>query len=130
MTTFSITELAKEFNVSNRAIRFYEDEGLLAPTREGRSRVYNKRDRVRLELILRSKRLGFSLGEIKELFDLYDSAQHENSQLILFLKTLFSKRVLLLGMKKDIETMLSEIDMLEVQHKRILEKQAHVKEFV
>ncbi len=130
MTTFSITELAKEFKVSIRAIRFYEDEGLLAPTREGRSRVYNKRDRVRLELILRSKRLGFSLGEIKELFDLYDSAQHENSQLILFLKTLSSKRVLLLGMKKDTETMLSEIDMLEVQHKRILEKQGHVKELV
>ena len=121
MTTFSITELAREFKVSNRAIRFYEDVGLLAPTREGRSRIYNKRDRVRLELMLRSKRLGFSLGEIKELFDLYDSAQHENSQLILFLKALSSKRVLLLGMKKDIETMLSEIDMLEVQHKRILE---------
>lgn len=123
MTTFSITELAKEFKVSNRAIRFYEDEGLLAPTREGRNRVYNKRDRVRLELILRSKRLGFSLGEIKELFDLYDSAQRDNSQLILFLKTLASKRLLLLGMKKDIETMLSEIDMLETQHKRIREKQ-------
>ena len=130
MTTFSITELAKEFKVSNRAIRFYEDEGLLAPTRDGRSRVYNKRDRVRLELILRSKRLGFSLVEIKELFDLYDSAQRENSQLILFLKTLSSKRVVLFGMKKDIETMLSEIDMLAAQHKRILEKQAHVKELV
>ena len=125
MTTFSITELAKEFKVSNRAIRFYEDEGLLAPTREGRNRVFNKRDRVRLELILRSKRLGFSLGEIKELFDLYDSAQRENSQLIIFLKTLSSKRVLLLGMKKDIETMLSEIDMLEAEYKRILEKQSN-----
>ncbi len=127
MTNFSITELAKEFKVSTRAIRFYEDEGLLAPTRDGRNRVYSKRDRARLELILRSKRLGFSLGEIKELFDLYDSAQRENSQLILFLKTLSSKRVLLLGMKKDIETMLLEIEILEAQHKRILEKQADTK---
>ena len=121
MVTFSIAELAKEFKVSNRAIRFYEDEGLLAPSREGRNRVFNKRDRVRLELILRSKRLGFSLGEIKELFDLYDSAQRDNTQLKLFLKVLSSKRVLLLGMKQDIETMLSEIHMIETQHKRILE---------
>ena len=125
MTTLSITDLAKEFKVSTRAIRFYEDQGLLAPRRNGRNRVYSKRDRVRLELTLRSKRLGFSLGEIKELFELYDSAQKENSQLKLFLKVLSSKRVFLLGMKKDIETMLSEIDMLEAQHKRILEKQPH-----
>lgn len=130
MTTLSITDLAKEFKVSTRAIRFYEDQGLLAPRRNGRNRVYSKRDRVRLELTLRSKRLGFSLGEIKELFELYDSAQKENSQLKLFLKVLSSKRVFLLGMKKDIETMLSEIDMLEAQHKKILEKQTHAIEIM
>ena len=130
MTTLSITDLAKEFKVSTRAIRFYEDQGLLAPRRNGRNRVYSKRDRVRLELTLRSKRLGFSLGEIKELFELYDSAQKENSQLKLFLKVLSSKRVFLLGMKKDIETMLSEIDMLEAQHKKILEKQPHAIEIL
>ena len=125
MTTLSISDLAKEFKVSTRAIRFYEDQGLLAPRRNGRNRVYSKRDRVRLELTLRSKRLGFSLGEIKELFELYDSAQRENSQLKLFLKVLSSKRLFLLGMKKDIETMLSEINRVEAQHKRILDKQPH-----
>ncbi len=128
MATYSITDLAKEFKLSTRAIRFYEDQGLLAPAREGRNRVYGKRDRVRLELILRSKRLGFSLGEIKELFDLYDSAQRDNTQLLLFLKVLSSKRMLLLGMKQDIEAMLSEIHMIETQHKRIWDKQVNTKE--
>ena len=121
MATFSITDLAKEFKLSTRAIRFYEDQGLLAPARAGRNRVYGKRDRVRLELILRSKRLGFSLGEIKELFDLYDSTQRDNTKLPLFLKVLSSKRALLMGMKQDIEVMLSEIHMLETQHKRTLD---------
>jgi DNA-binding transcriptional MerR regulator len=127
MATFSITELAKEFKLSTRAIRFYEDQGLLAPARAGRNRVYGKRDRVRLELILRSKRLGFSLGEIKELFDLYDSAQRDNTQLLLFLKVLSSKRALLMGMKQDIEVMLSEIHMLETQYKKSLDNQVNVK---
>jgi DNA-binding transcriptional MerR regulator len=130
MITFSITDLAKEFEVSTRAIRFYEDQGLLAPKRDGRNRVFSKRDRVRLELILRSKRLGFSLVEIRELFDLYDSAQGDKAQLRLFLKVLSSKRVRLGEMKKDIEAMLSDIDMFEGQNKRILEKQVHPKESV
>jgi len=128
MATYSITDLAKEFEVSTRAIRFYEDQGLLAPKRDGRNRVFSKRDRVRLELILRSKRLGFSLVEIKELFDLYDSAQGDKAQLRQFLKVLSLKRVHLGEMKKDIEAMLSDIDMFETQNKRILEKQVHAKE--
>jgi len=128
MTTFTITDLAKEYQITTRAIRFYEDQGLLAPARSGRNRVYSKRDRVRLELILRSKRLGFSLVEIKELFDLYDSAQRDNAQLRQFLKVLSSKRVRIVEMKKDIEAMLSEIDMFEYQCKRVLEKQDRPKE--
>ena len=88
MTTFTITDLAKEYQITTRAIRFYEDQGLLTPARSGLNRVYSKRDRVRLELILRSKRLGFSLVEIKELFDLYDSAQGDKAQLRQFLKVL------------------------------------------
>jgi DNA-binding transcriptional MerR regulator len=130
MTTFTITDLAKEYQITTRAIRFYEDQGLLAPARSGRNRVYSKRDRVRVELILRSKRLGFSLVEIKELFDLYDSAQGDKAQLRQFLKVLSSKRVRLGEMKKDIEVMLSDIDMFEAQNKRILEKQVHTKESV
>jgi DNA-binding transcriptional MerR regulator len=130
MTTFTITDLAKEYQITTRAIRFYEDQGLLAPARSGRNRVYSKRDRVRVELILRSKRLGFSLVEIKELFDLYDSSQGDKAQLRQFLKVLSSKRVRLGEMKKDIEVMLSDIDMFEAQNKRILEKQVHTKESV
>ena len=128
MTTFTITDLAKEYQITSRAIRFYEDQGLLTPARSGLNRVYSKRDRVRLELILRSKRLGFSLVEIKELFDLYDSAQGDKAQLRQFLKVLSSKRVRLGEMKKDLEAMLSEIDMFEYQCKRALEKQEHTKE--
>lgn len=130
MTTFTITDLAKEYQITTRAIRFYEDQGLLDPARSGRNRVYSKRDRVRVELILRSKRLGFSLVEIKELFDLYDSAQGDKAQLRQFLKVLASKRVRLGEMKKDIEAMLSDIDIFEAQNKRILEKQVHTKESV
>jgi DNA-binding transcriptional MerR regulator len=69
--TFSIAELAREFDITTRAIRFYEDEGLLAPKRRGQTRIYAPRDRTRLKLILRGKRLGFSLAEIKQLLDLY-----------------------------------------------------------
>jgi DNA-binding transcriptional MerR regulator len=123
MASFTITELAKEFELTTRAIRFYEVQGLLSPSRDGRNRVYSKRDRIRLKLLLRGKRLGFSLGEIKELFDLYDSAQGEKAQLRQYLKILSQKRALLEEKKKDIEAVLSEIDMFEDQCKRILEKQ-------
>lgn len=118
MTTFTITELATEFAVTTRAIRFYEDQRLLAPTREGNSRIYSKRDRVRLKLILRSKRLGFSLGEIKELFDFYDSTQNGKTPHTQFLKILSSKHARLEEMKKDIDAMLSDIAMLEAQCKK------------
>ena len=69
---FSISDLSAEFGVSARALRFYEDEGLIAPTRSGLARIYSKRDRARLAWILRAKNVGFSLGEIRELIDLYD----------------------------------------------------------
>lgn len=123
MASFTITDLAKEFELTTRAIRFYEVQGLLSPSRDGRNRIYSKRDRIRLKLVLRGKRLGFSLGEIKELFDLYDSAQGEKAQLRQYLKILSQKRALLEEKKKDIEAVLSEIDMFEDQCKRILEKQ-------
>ncbi len=75
MNTFKISELAKEFDITTRSIRFYEDLGLLTPERKGNTRIYNGRDRIRLKLILRGKRLGFSLADIKELFELYDTDQ-------------------------------------------------------
>ncbi|MGL5678215.1 MAG: MerR family transcriptional regulator, partial [Plesiomonas shigelloides] len=70
---YSISELANEFEITTRSIRFYEDEGLLSPRRKGNTRIYGKQDRIRLQLILRGKRLGFTLAEIKILFDWYDS---------------------------------------------------------
>jgi DNA-binding transcriptional MerR regulator len=80
--TFSITQLADEFNVTTRAIRFYEDKDLLHPSRQGQTRVYKPRDRARLALIVRGKSVGFSLGEIKELIDLYDTYGDERQYLI------------------------------------------------
>ncbi|MGL4917519.1 MAG: MerR family transcriptional regulator, partial [Aeromonas allosaccharophila] len=78
---FSISELAREFDITTRSIRFYEDQGLLNPAREGQTRIYSKQDRVRLKLTLRGKRLGFSLAEIRELFDLYDADKSSRTQL-------------------------------------------------
>jgi len=79
--TWTISDLAREFDLTTRAIRFYEDEGLLHPRRNGRTRIYTLRDRTRLKLVLRGKRLGFSLGEIADMFQLYDSEPGESGQL-------------------------------------------------
>jgi len=107
--TFGISELAREFGITTRAIRFYEDLGLLAPTRDGRKRVYNRRDRTRLKLILRGKRLGFTLSESRELFELYDSAAGEKAQLRRFLTIMAEKREQLEQQRRDIELALNEI---------------------
>ena len=87
-TTYTITELATEFDVTTRTIRHYEDEGLLTPRREGTNRLFSSRDRVRLKLALRGKRLGFSLAEIRELFNLYDMARDEKQQMQEFIAKL------------------------------------------
>ena len=79
--TYTISDLAHEFALTTRAIRFYEDEGMLAPERRGRSRVYRERERVRLRLILRGKRLGLALAEIRELLDLYEVSRNERALL-------------------------------------------------
>src|SRR4030066_180995 len=109
-TTFTISELAKEFEVTTRTIRFYEDEGLLSPKREGTNRVFSQRDRVRLKLALRGKRLGFTLAEIRELFELYDVSRDEHKQLEEFLARLERRRAQLELPREDIEIMLREID--------------------
>src|SRR5437868_12960707 len=85
---FSISELAREFDVTPRAIRFYEDQGLLSPRRDGQRRIYTARDRTRLKLTLRGKRLGLALSEIKELIDMYEPGRDERPQLQRFLAAL------------------------------------------
>jgi DNA-binding transcriptional MerR regulator len=113
--TYTITELAREFDVTPRAIRFYEDQGLLTPARSGRARVYSKADRTRLRLTLRGKRLGLSLAQIKELIDMYDGVHNSVPQLQRFLRVLAERRAALIQQREDIEAVLGEIDMLERQ---------------
>ena len=112
---FSISELAQEFDVTTRAIRVYEDEGLLEPHRQGRQRVYSSRDRVRLKLILRGKRLGFSLSEIGDIIDMYDSEPGEVGQLQYFIEKISVRRKTLKQQRDDIEVTLKELDSIEKQ---------------
>jgi DNA-binding transcriptional MerR regulator len=118
--TYSISDLAREFALTTRAIRFYEDEGLLAPSRSGRSRVYGERERVRIKLILRGKRLGLSLSEIRELLDLYEATKSERPQLLKFLQVLSERRAMLKQQQEDIAIVLSEIESLERQCRKRL----------
>lgn len=119
-STYSISELAREFDVTTRTIRYYEDEGLLSPRREGTTRIFSPRDRVRLKLALQGKRLGFSLAEIRELFELYDISRDEHKQLEQFLFRLERRRARLVQQGEDIEAMLGEIDFFANQCRRLL----------
>jgi DNA-binding transcriptional MerR regulator len=118
--TYTITDFAKEFGITTRTIRHYEEEGLLSPRREGLNRLFSNRDRVRLKLALRGKRLGFSLAEIRELFDLYDLARDEKRQLEQFLAKLEKRRLMLKQQREDIEVMLNEITFFESQCRKLL----------
>ena len=118
--TFAIAELAEEFDVTPRAIRFYEDMGLLQPARAGRNRVYTQRDRTRLKLTLRGKRLGLSLQEIKQLVDMYDSPADNAAQLNAFLKVLGEHRRQLEQQMEDIEITLAEIGQHEARCRDLL----------
>ena len=122
--TFTISDLAREFALTTRAIRFYEDEGLLAPVREGRARVYTERERVRIKLILRGKRLGLALSEIRELFDLYATTRNERPQLEKFLVMLAERRAMLLQQREDIDAVLAEIAVLDRDCRRRLKADA------
>ncbi len=110
--TYAIGELAGEFGVTSRALRVYEEEGLLKPRRIGTRRIYSERDRVRLRLVLRGKRLGWSLAEIKELFDLYDSSHGEEAQLELMLAKLGQRREILEAQKRDINNALIDLERI------------------
>lgn len=116
----TIAELAREFDLTPRAIRYYEDQGLIAPARAGVQRVYTKRDRTRLKLTLRGKRLGLSLAEIRELIDMYDTAP-ETSQLARLLEVLARQRAKLQQQRVDIEAVLGELDAFETQCRNLLQ---------
>ena len=111
--TYSISELAKEFDITTRSIRFYEDQGLLTPLRQGQTRIYSKRDRVRLKLILRGKRLGFSLSETGQLFELYDADKSSVTQLTIMLKLIEQKKTELHQQMDDIKVVLMELVTVE-----------------
>jgi DNA-binding transcriptional MerR regulator len=120
--SFTISDLAREFALTTRAIRFYEDEGLIAPERRGRARIYSERERVRIKLILRGKRLGLALSEIRELFDLYVTTRNEAPQLEKFLVMLADRRAMLMQQREDIDAVLAEIAVLERECRRRLKK--------
>ena len=111
--TYGIADLAEEFGVTTRTIRFYEDVGLISPVREGQRRVYDSRDRVRLKLIMRGKRLGFSLEEIREMIDIYDLDRSEISQLRLVLGKIAQRQAALQQQRRDIDEILRELEDLE-----------------
>jgi DNA-binding transcriptional MerR regulator len=115
MRTWTITELADEFGVTLRTIRFYEEHGLLTPERRGRQRVFHKRDRVRLSLVLRGKRLGFPLEEIKKIVGMYDAEPGEVGQLHYLLDQISARRDELEQRRKDIDQTLAELD--DVEHR-------------
>ncbi len=124
-TTYSISDLAKEFDLTTRAMRFYEDMGLLSPERSGpagRNRVYTTRDRTRLKLTLRAKRLGLSLTEAKDIIDMYDSPRDTVPQLKKFLIILSEHRAELEGQMAELVANLDEVKVHEKEAKALLVK--------
>jgi DNA-binding transcriptional MerR regulator len=113
--TFAISDLAREFGITPRTIRFWEDQGILAPEREGSKRVFTRRDRARLKMALRGKRLGLSLAEIKDLIGMYASTEDETPQLLECLRVMSKRREALEQQREDIEAMLAEISLFERQ---------------
>jgi DNA-binding transcriptional MerR regulator len=120
--TWSITELAEEHGVTLRTIRFYEDRGLIAPERRGQQRIFHARDRVRLGLILRGRRLGFSLREIATIVDMYDAEPGETGQLRYLLEQIEHRRKALEQRRHDIDATLHELDEVEARCRADLER--------
>ncbi len=128
--TYSITELAQEFDVTPRAIRFYEDQGILQPKRSGRSgltRVYSNRDRTRLKLLLRGKRLGLTLTQVRELIDMYETPKDAVAQAKQFLAVLAQHRAALEQQREDIQVTLAEIAQHETECRRLLGRGSQAK---
>lgn len=123
--SFGIAELAREFGVTTRTVRFYEDKGLIAPKRIGQRRIYSARDRVRLHLIMRGKRMGLSLEAIGELLDLYDVDPSEVTQLTQFIDVIRERKKILEVQKRDIEDSLAEMARIEHQCAELLARKKH-----
>ncbi len=113
--TYSISELADEFGITTRTIRFYEEKGYLAPKREGTRRIYSPADRTRLRLILRGKRLGLSLEETADMIEMYGSPQGNRKQLETFVTRIGEKRAELERKRRDLEVMLNDLQNVEEQ---------------
>ncbi len=110
---YTITELTREFGISTRTLRFYEDEGLIAPVRRGRTRLFRPSDRQLLKQILRGKRLGFSIAEIHEIIQMYREPPGETGQLTLLMKRVEEKRADLRQKRRDIDETVGELDQIE-----------------
>jgi len=117
---YSISELAREFDVTPRAIRFYEAQGLLSPKRAGQRRIYTARDRTRLKLTLRGKRLGLALSEVRELIGMYEPGRDERPQLERFLAVLENHKASLMQQRADLEDQLAEIAAFEIRIRKQL----------
>ncbi|MCD4484966.1 MerR family DNA-binding transcriptional regulator [Chromobacterium vaccinii] len=117
---FTISDLAREFDVTLRTIRFYEEQGLIEPQRDGRQRLFTRRDRARLRLILRGKRIGLSLAEIREIIDMYQLAHDEASQSQKLLDLLLARRRQLEEQRRDIDAVLDEIGALEAHCRGVI----------
>lgn len=111
--TWSIAQMATDFQLTHRAIRHYEDLGLLSPQRRGTHRIYHRRERTRLTLILRGRRLGFPLEEIRKILNMYDDVPGEAGQLRYLLMQISQRRTDLLTRRRDVDTLLAELDELE-----------------
>jgi DNA-binding transcriptional MerR regulator len=125
--TYSISDLARELDITTRAIRFYEEQGMLAPERRGLERIYSARDKVTLKLILRGKRIGFSLAECRELIELYDPAGGNHKQLHTMLGKIGERRTQLEQQMLDIQHMQVELDAAEDRCKLALDKTIKIK---
>jgi DNA-binding transcriptional MerR regulator len=123
-TTWTISELAQEFSITPRTIRFYEDQGIVSPSRDGRNRVYQARDRTRLKLALRGKRLGLQLSEILSLIDMYDGPGDGAAQLRHYMTVLAQHRSVLEQQRRDLEETLKEIDAQQKECEALLARRA------
>jgi DNA-binding transcriptional MerR regulator len=117
---WTITELSREFGITTLTIRFYEDRGLLRPARRGQQRIYSRSDRTRLKLVLRGKRLGWPLDDIREMIELYETPDGEQKQLNLMLERIMQSRNTLLQQRDDINLALCEFDEIETRCKKQL----------
>ena len=119
---YSISELASEFDITTRSIRFYEEKGLLKPLRKGQTRVYSNADRTKLKLILRGKRLGLSLEESRDIIEMYAPQRDNSPQLERLLDKIQEKRRQLTQQLNDIQTLLQELDAAEMRCQQALDE--------